>query len=69
MDKDKDGLISYDEFMTETKDDNFAKDEDWKPLVDEDQYTEDELKNYEKEMELEEGKVSNFFMHFQLVSN
>jgi len=51
MDHDKDGLLSLDEFMTETKNEDFEKDEDWKPLTDEDQYTEDELSEYEKMLE------------------
>ena len=48
MDTDKDGLISFDEFIRETKDEDFEKDEEWKPLTDEDQYTDEEFKEYEK---------------------
>jgi len=51
MDHDKDGLLSLEEFMTETKNEDFEKDEDWKPLTDEDQYTEEELSEYEKMLE------------------
>ncbi|XP_065647819.1 nucleobindin-2 isoform X5 [Hydra vulgaris] len=48
MDKDKDGLISFTEFMDETKSEDFEKDEDWKPLTEQDQFTEEELQEYEK---------------------
>jgi len=58
MDHDKDGLLSLDEFMAETKNEDFEKDEDWKPLTDEDQYSEDELNEYEKMLE-NEGELSN----------
>lgn len=51
MDKDKDGLISKSEFMDETRDDDFEKDEEWKPLTDEDQYTDEELMEFEKSLE------------------
>jgi len=48
MDHDKDGLLSVDEFMAETKTEDFEKDEDWKTIADEDQYTEEELNEYER---------------------
>lgn len=48
MDTDKDGLVSYEEFIQETKDEDFNKDEEWKPLTEEDQYTDEEYKEYEK---------------------
>lgn len=48
MDHDKDGLISFEEFIRETKDDDFDKDEEWKPLTEEDQYTDEEFKEYER---------------------
>jgi len=48
MDTDKDGLVSYDEFISETKDNDFEKDEEWKPLTEEDQYTDEEYKEYER---------------------
>ena len=51
MDHDKDGLLSLDEFMAETKNEDFEKDEDWKPLTEEDQYTEEEMNEYEKMLE------------------
>lgn len=61
MDHDKDGLLSLDEFMAETKNEDFEKDEDWKPLTEEDQYTEDELSEYEKM--LDEHGNENFEDH------
>lgn len=48
MDTDKDGLVSFDEFIKETKDEEFAKDDEWKPLTEEDQYTDEEYKEYER---------------------
>ena len=54
MDRDKDGLISYEEFMDETKSEDYEKDEEWKPLTDEDQYTEEELQEYERMLEEDE---------------
>ena len=53
MDKNKDGLVSMDEFLKQTKDPDFEKDEEWKPIVDKDEYTEDEFNQYEKELEKE----------------
>lgn len=54
MDKDKDGLISYEEFMDETKSEDYEQDDEWKPLTDEDQYTEEELQEYERMLEEDE---------------
>lgn len=48
MDKDKDGLLSLSEFMSETKTKDFEEDDEWKPLTDDDQFTEEELKEYER---------------------
>jgi len=56
VDQDKDFLISMDEFLKGTQGDNFEKDEGWKTVDDEDQFTEEELKAYEKEMEEIEKK-------------
>ena len=50
MDKDNDGLISKDEFIKSTQDPEFEKDNEWKPVVDEDEYSEDELKEYERQL-------------------
>ena len=56
MDKDKDGLLSIEEFMNETKEKDFETEEEWKPLVDEDQFTEEELNEYEKSLDdLDDG--------------
>jgi len=51
MDKNKDGLVSLEEFMDETHDNDFEKDEEWKPLTDEDQYTDEELMEFEKNLD------------------
>jgi len=51
MDHDKDGLLSLEEFIAETKSEDFEKDEDWKPLTEEDQFSEDELNEYERQLE------------------
>lgn len=48
MDTDKDGLVSFDEFIQETKEEDFNKDEEWKPLTEEDQFTDEEYKEYER---------------------
>lgn len=50
MDKDSDGMVSADEFIKSTLDPEFEKDEEWKPVVDKDEYTEDELNDYEKRL-------------------
>ena len=59
MDKDHDGLISYNEFISETKDNDFDKDEEWKPLTEEDQFTDEEYKEYERL--LAESVCTSFF--------
>lgn len=56
MDKDSDGLISKEEFIKSTHDPEFEKDEEWKPVVDEDEYSEDELKEYERQLAEEEER-------------
>ena len=48
MDKDNDGLVSYNEFIAETKDNDFDKDEEWKPLTEEEQFSDEEYKEYER---------------------
>jgi len=55
VDKDKDFLISLDEFIQGTQGENYEKDEGWKPLDEEEHFTEEELKAYEKER-LEEAE-------------
>ncbi len=47
MDKDKDGLVSLNEFIQYTGDPEFKQDEEWKSLVDEDPFSEEELEKYE----------------------
>lgn len=58
VDKDKDFLISMDEFITGTQGDNYEKDEGWKGIDEEEkqQFTEEELQAYEKELEEAEEK-------------
>ncbi|XP_065070363.1 nucleobindin-2-like isoform X2 [Rhopilema esculentum] len=53
MDKDNDGLVSKEEFIKSTNDPEFEKDDEWKPVVDDEEYSEDELKEYEKQLEEE----------------
>jgi len=57
MDKDGDGLLSIDEFMQETKEKDFEEDPEYKPLTDEDQFTDEELLEYERMLE-EESKTN-----------
>merc|ERR1719334_1217068 len=59
MDHDRDGLVSLEEFMAESKDDDFEKDEEWKPLTDEDQlFSDDEFAEYERLFEEKENKMN-----------
>lgn len=51
MDKDKDKMVSYDEFMDSAKKDEFKKDEGWNTLDEEKQYTEEEIQEFMKEFE------------------
>ena len=53
MDKDNDGLVSKEEFIKSTNDPEFEKDDEWKPVVDDEEYSEDELKEYERQLEEE----------------
>lgn len=54
IDKDKDGFVSHDEFMTASKADEFEKDEGWKSVEDEHPYTDDELAEFERQLQEEE---------------
>ncbi|KAL3841928.1 hypothetical protein ACJMK2_020014 [Sinanodonta woodiana] len=54
VDKDKDRLVSFDEFMAFTKGSDFEKDEGWKTLDQQDQYTEEEYRQYEKMLKEQE---------------
>jgi len=58
MDKDGDGLLSMEEFMAETKDkkEEWETDDEYKPITDEDQFTDEELAEYEKLLEEEASK-------------
>lgn len=50
-DQNKDRMISYDEFLTETQRDEFEKDPGWDTMDDEDLYTDEEFENFEHERE------------------
>lgn len=49
IDKDKDGFVSIDEFLTASKGDEFDKDEGWKSVEEERPYTDEELAEFEKQ--------------------
>ncbi|KAK3700597.1 hypothetical protein QZH41_010512 [Actinostola sp. cb2023] len=53
IDKDKDGFVSKDEFLSASKGDEFEKDEGWKGVEDPEQrpYTDEELAEFEKSLE------------------
>jgi len=50
-DKDKNRMISYDEFLAETERDEFEKDPGWDSLDDEELYTDEEFQRFERERE------------------
>ena len=54
-DKDKDRMISYDEFLAETQRDEFNKDEGWDTLDedDQDEFTEEEFHQFEQQRQQE----------------
>ena len=54
IDKDKDGFVSLDESMTASKGDEFEKDEGWKSVEEEHPYTDDELAEFERQLQEEE---------------
>jgi len=54
VDKDKDFLISMDEFIQGTQGEKYEKDEGWNTLDEEEQFTEEELKAYERELQEQE---------------
>lgn len=56
IDKDKDGFVSLDEFMRASKTDDFEKDEGWKSVEEEHPYTDDELAEFERQLEEEQKK-------------
>ena len=47
MDKNKDGMVSLNEFLGYTKTGEYDTKDDWKPVVDEDQFSEDDFKKFE----------------------
>jgi len=52
-DTNKDHMISYEEFLAETKRDEYEKDEGWDTLDDEELYTDEEFNNFEHERQAE----------------
>jgi len=50
-DKDKNRMISYDEFLAETERDEFEKDPGWDTLEDESMYSDEEFQRFERERE------------------
>ncbi|XP_028417212.1 nucleobindin-2-like [Dendronephthya gigantea] len=56
VDKDNDGFVSYDEFIGATKDPEYEKppEENWKPIDDEKEFTDEEFEEYEKEFDDDE---------------
>ena len=56
IDKDKDGFVSLAEFMKASKTDDFEKDEGWKSVEEEQPYTDDELAEFERQIEEEQRK-------------
>lgn len=51
IDKDKDGVVSLLEFITYSKSSDFNKNEDWKSVEDETQFSEEEFQQYSKNHE------------------
>ena len=48
LDRDKDGMVSLDEFLGYTKSEEYKTDEEWKPVVDQDDlFSEDDFKKFE----------------------
>ncbi|CAD5121236.1 DgyrCDS9769 [Dimorphilus gyrociliatus] len=63
MDKDKDAMLSYNEFIEGTKKDEYKKDEGWNTLDEEKPFSEDELQDFMKEFE--EKRKEKFEGHAQ----
>ena len=56
IDKDRDGFVSFDEFMTASKGEEFEKDEGWKSVEEEHPYTDKEMEEFENQLAEEEKK-------------
>lgn len=71
VDKNKDGFISYQEFLDQTKKQDFQEDKGWEGLDQNKQYTEEEYRLFEKrrleevERLISQGMVSDFFNYTQ----
>jgi hypothetical protein len=50
IDKNKDGLVSLDEFLEQTKQREFEKNDDWKNLEEEPQFNQQEFENFSRHM-------------------
>ncbi|CAH1785390.1 unnamed protein product, partial [Owenia fusiformis] len=57
VDTDKDRLISFDEFIKYTKSDDFDKDDGWLGVDEEENYTDEELEEFERKYEEEMRKA------------
>ena len=64
MDKDNDGFVSYDEFIGATKDPEYEKppEENWQPIDDDKEYTDEEFEEYEKQYGDYDEEVSFSFI-------
>ena len=49
IDKNKDGLVSLDEFLEQTKQREFDKNDDWKNLEEEQQFNQQEFENFSRQ--------------------
>ena len=56
VDKNRDGMISLQEFLDYSNLKQFAQDDEWKDIDDEDQYTDEDFDEYEKLMEEQERR-------------
>ncbi|XP_064634210.1 nucleobindin-2-like isoform X4 [Lineus longissimus] len=64
IDANQDGAISLEEFMNSTKKKDFDHDDGWKPLDEQEPFSEDELKQYETHLKDEgEGEVTEQEQH------
>jgi len=56
IDADMDGLVSFDEFISSTKMEDFEKEDDWEGLDDGDAYDVKEFDEFERALEEEEAR-------------
>lgn len=55
-DSNKDGLISYDEFVQSTQNEDFEKDKEWKPVIEKENFTPEEFERYKLDRKLTHPK-------------